>query len=173
MVYTLGTIWGVFLHAAPGRLRLDWNPLLRRLAWSFAQPHAGPTERLVVAEVESVHAHTGDPVEDALVDAVAAIVARVGMERGTGSRIARRAGLTSGAIYGRYETKEDLLQHAIEILLAQRFTDDLASIDEVLWVFNGYLLAYAVLLITAGRLGDVFGPRNLFAVDGHAARTAE
>jgi AcrR family transcriptional regulator len=132
VVYTLGTIWGIFLHAAPGRLRLDWNPLLRRLAWSYAQPHAGPTERLVVAEVESVHAHTGDPVEDALVDAVAAIVARVGMERATGSRIARRAGLTSGAIYGRYETKEDLLQHAIEILLAQRFTDDLASIDEVL-----------------------------------------
>lgn len=132
VVYTLGTIWGVFLHTAPGRLRLDWNPLLRRLAWSFAQPHTGPTERLVVADVKSVHAQTGDPVEDALVDAVAAIVARVGMERATGSRIARRAGLTSGAIYGRYATKEDLLQHAIEILLAQRFTDDLTSIDEVL-----------------------------------------
>src|SRR5438034_3667694 len=43
--------------------------------------------------------------EDALIDAVAAIIARVGLERATASRIARRAGLTSGAIYGRYKTQ--------------------------------------------------------------------
>lgn len=38
-----------------------------------------------------------------------------------------------------------------------------ATLDQVLWVFNGYLLAYAVLLITAARLGDLWGPRTLFA----------
>jgi EmrB/QacA subfamily drug resistance transporter len=38
-----------------------------------------------------------------------------------------------------------------------------ASLDQVLWVVNAYSLVYAVLLITSGRLGDIFGPRNLFA----------
>ncbi len=37
-----------------------------------------------------------------------------------------------------------------------------ASLDAILWVLNAYILAYAVLLITAGRLGDVFGQRTLF-----------
>src|SRR5437899_1373138 len=38
-----------------------------------------------------------------------------------------------------------------------------ASLDQVLWVLNAYSLVYAVLLITSGRLGDLFGQRNLFA----------
>ena len=37
------------------------------------------------------------------------------------------------------------------------------SLDGILWVLNAYILVYAVLLITAGRLGDLFGQRNLFA----------
>ena len=39
-----------------------------------------------------------------------------------------------------------------------------APLDEILWVLNGYILVYAVLLITAGRLGDLFGQRNMFAL---------
>lgn len=38
-----------------------------------------------------------------------------------------------------------------------------ASLDQTLWVVSGYALVLAVLLITAGRLGDLRGPRNLFA----------
>ncbi|WP_308314192.1 MFS transporter [Streptomyces sp. GbtcB7] len=37
-----------------------------------------------------------------------------------------------------------------------------ASLDEILWVVNAYTLALAVLMITAGRLGDLRGKRNLF-----------
>jgi EmrB/QacA subfamily drug resistance transporter len=37
-----------------------------------------------------------------------------------------------------------------------------ASLDEILWVVNAYVLVLAVLLITAGRLGDLRGQRKLF-----------
>src|ERR1700736_5263338 len=38
------------------------------------------------------------------------------------------------------------------------------TLDQILWVLNAYFLAYAVLLSTAGRLGDLYGQRNLFAI---------
>jgi EmrB/QacA subfamily drug resistance transporter len=39
-----------------------------------------------------------------------------------------------------------------------------ASLDEILWILNAYILVYAVLLITAGRLGDLYGPKRLFII---------
>ena len=38
------------------------------------------------------------------------------------------------------------------------------TFDQILWVVNAYVLVYAVLLITAGRLGDLYGQRTLFAI---------
>ncbi len=37
-----------------------------------------------------------------------------------------------------------------------------ATLDDVLWVLNAYALVLAVLVITAGRLGDLLGVRTLF-----------
>jgi EmrB/QacA subfamily drug resistance transporter len=37
-----------------------------------------------------------------------------------------------------------------------------ASFDMILWVVNAYLLVYAVLLVLAGRLGDMFGPKRVY-----------
>ena len=58
-----------------------------------------------------------------------------------------------------------LLDLTIVNVAIPSIVDDLrASLDQILWVLNGYSLVYAVLLITSGRLGDIFGPRNMFAV---------
>jgi len=46
-----------------------------------------------------------------------------------------------------------------------------ASLDQILWVLNAYLLTLAVLIVTAGRLGDIFGQRRMF-IAGLALFTA-
>src|SRR2546423_3182421 len=38
------------------------------------------------------------------------------------------------------------------------------TLDQILWVVNAYVLVYAVLLITAGRLGCSYRQRNPFAI---------
>ncbi|WP_261989298.1 MFS transporter [Streptomyces sp. uw30] len=39
-----------------------------------------------------------------------------------------------------------------------------ASYDQVLWIIDGYMLVFSVLLITTGRLGDIYGYRRLFLI---------
>jgi EmrB/QacA subfamily drug resistance transporter len=39
-----------------------------------------------------------------------------------------------------------------------------ASLSDILWILNAYILVFAVLLITAGRLGDLYGPKRLFII---------
>lgn len=129
IVLTLGSVWGMILHAIPRRRPVDWEAVLAGVGRSFARPYVEPTDHFVADRVRPVRAANGDAAQNALIDAVSAIAARVGFDRATTSRIARRAGLTSGAIYARYETKDALLADAVETLLAQRFADDLVAND--------------------------------------------
>jgi EmrB/QacA subfamily drug resistance transporter len=58
-----------------------------------------------------------------------------------------------------------LLDTTIVNIAVPRIEKDLnTSFDEILWILNAYILVYAVLLIVAGRLGDIFGPRRLFII---------
>jgi EmrB/QacA subfamily drug resistance transporter len=50
----------------------------------------------------------------------------------------------------------------VNIAIPNMITKLHASLDDVLWVINAYALVLAVLVITAGRLGDLLGPRTLF-----------
>src|SRR5215468_1952893 len=51
----------------------------------------------------------------------------------------------------------------VNIAIPNMITRLHASLDGILWVINSYALVLAVLLITAGRLGDLRGQRTMFA----------
>jgi AcrR family transcriptional regulator len=127
IAFTLASVWGIVLHELPSDRKLDWTYVTKNLRWSFARPFDQLSEPLVADRVGPVVADTGNAGQDALIDSVEVIVARVGFERASATRIARRAGRTSGSIYARYRTKDELLQDAVDTLLARRFRDDLAA----------------------------------------------
>ena len=52
----------------------------------------------------------------------------------------------------------------VNIAIPDMITRLHASLDDILWVINAYALVLAVLLITAGRLGDLYGQRKMFVI---------
>jgi MFS family permease len=52
----------------------------------------------------------------------------------------------------------------VNIAIPDLITQLHASLDDALWVINAYALVLSVLLITSGRLGDLFGQRRLFNI---------
>jgi EmrB/QacA subfamily drug resistance transporter len=58
-----------------------------------------------------------------------------------------------------------LLDTTIVITAIPSILADLhAPFEQAVWVIDAYLLVFAALLIVAGRLGDMFGPRRMFTV---------
>jgi EmrB/QacA subfamily drug resistance transporter len=50
----------------------------------------------------------------------------------------------------------------VNVAIPNMIQDLHATLTQVLWVLNAYVLTFAVLLLTAGRLGAMFGPKRLF-----------
>mgnify|MGYP006267814223 CR=1 FL=1 len=67
---------------------------------------------------------TFDEVRDALISASEYVIARSGVHRATVSRIARRAGVSVGAIYGLYENKDALVSDCIHVLFPPQTRQD-------------------------------------------------
>jgi len=74
--------------------------------------------------VTEVSEPIGDPTRDRLLTAAAEVFAEKGYDRAGVQEIARRAGFTTGAIYGRFRGKADLLLAAI----AEQSHDELSDL---------------------------------------------
>jgi AcrR family transcriptional regulator len=156
----------MLLHGIPGTRPTNWEPALANIAVSFTRTYKPSGTRFTPARLKPVRSRLGEPHHDALIDAVAAITARVGFERATASRIARRANLTSGAIYARYHTKDELLTEAVEVLLRQRFADDLTDNAHLI---DGPDAGTAAASVIGGYLGALRRDWRIFRVEAQLA----
>jgi EmrB/QacA subfamily drug resistance transporter len=67
-----------------------------------------------------------------------------------------------GACFGLFLLMLD--STVVSLALPQIRGDVGASAEQLQWVMNSYLLTISVLVVTAGRLGDMFGRRRLFLI---------
>jgi AcrR family transcriptional regulator len=76
-------------------------------------------------------AGTDDPLRDQLLDAAAAVFARQGFAGAKIQDIVREAGLSTGAVYGRFASKQDLLREAVVRRTANVARPNLDDIERV------------------------------------------
>ena len=67
-----------------------------------------------------------------------------------------------GTCFGLFLLMLDSTVVALALTEIERDLD--ASAAGLQWVMNGYLLVLAVLMVTAGRFGDIFGRRRIFLI---------
>lgn len=103
---------GTALRAIVTETNFDWPSSLRALRTAASRVERLPFEP-PSGDVAPDPINTGNPVRDALLISAKRVVANVGFQRATVSRIARRASLTQSAIYQLWPDKESMLDEAI------------------------------------------------------------
>lgn len=88
---------------------------------------------------------THDEVRDALLEATEYVIARSGVHKATISRIARRAGVSVGAIYGLYDNKDALVRDCVEVLFPPQTRRDVANWSALFTADDPRLAVAAIL----------------------------
>ena len=101
-----------FIHFDESQLKAVRNTVGDALAV------ASSSDAVHEAQNMAVVAHVSDMLHGDLINAAMEVINRSGYEMATVSRIARLANCTTGAIYSRYESKNNLVIDAIEILIS-------------------------------------------------------
>ena len=137
-VAALATLFGSALinsvHDAEGFGAIDPVGLLALMADPAKRPTSPVPARRASVGVPTDPAErptTGDEVRDALLAATEYVIARSGFHRATISRIARRAKVSVGAIYGLYDNKDALVRDCIEVLVPPHTRRDVANWSDV------------------------------------------
>src|SRR5205814_10015529 len=111
---------------------------------------------------------TVDLTRERLIEAAAQVFAEKGYDRAGVQEISRRAGLTTGAIYGRFAGKAELLQAAIE----SRTTDELDDLFSS-HAFDGHatdiLKIVGAHLVTPAPNGDCDGAEGALLLEAFVA----
>lgn len=136
VIVAISTIIGAALinsvAAGVTELIVDPLPLSRRV---LLTPRAKKRTGAPSPRYTEVHPYeapvTHDQVRDALVAATEFVIAKSGVHRATVSRIARRAGVSVGAIYGLYDNKEALVLDCLGVLFPPQSERDAQNWSQV------------------------------------------
>lgn len=117
LLYLLTMIFGLpMARFRPSAEQLNSRPVAEELLSAAAHlaeaselPDVAPIRKNDFSDVES-----DDPVSKMLLSAALREISEVGFKRSTTARIADRAGVSEGVIFNRFDSKADLLAHAIE-----------------------------------------------------------
>lgn len=125
IAFLVGIVWGIVLHDNVSDVEPDiWRLAMALINRALATDTELPDGDWQPEVGDRITSRTGDALRDALVDSAAAVIGQVGLQSTTVSRIGRRAGLTAGAVYTQYASKDDLLIDAIRVLLDEAVSDN-------------------------------------------------
>jgi AcrR family transcriptional regulator len=120
---SLSVLLGMGLFSFVNQRIDEWSLIVPIYSQALRTPVEVRGPRQTLEATPFVSSTTGDPLRDALINATAEVMGRAGFENTTVSRIARRAHLTSGAVYTQYDVKEELLIDAMKTLLTNAAAD--------------------------------------------------